>query len=202
MLLNQEKARTGPRRPATHSSDHTRFLSWHRTKTGRKAAKVGELGYTGALVYLLLVAEADGAGRVALSCVKDDLLQADVSAEELERSLVYIEYAGLLTRYKAAGVLLVQLWDGWDWRPRGSSQYPPPEPSRGGRREQVVAAILEAGRPVTAYELHTDYLNEYPITSIRDACQDAADRKLVAVYRGAGRRPSLYAPPGYEWDDA
>lgn len=164
-----------------------------------KAAKVGELGYKSALVYGLLVAEADGAGRVALSCVKDELLQAGVSAEELERSLVYIEYAGLVTRYKAAGVLLVQLWDGWDWRPRRSSQYPPPEPPRGGRREQVVAAIIAAGRPVTAYELHAMVLTAYPLASIRDACQDAADRKLVAVYRGAGRRASVYAPPGYNF---
>ena len=108
--------------------------------------RVNELGAKGMLLYILLIAHADGQGRLSGSskAIKamvaplldeltvDDIEQALDTMQSKDLVIRYIELEGKIYAYSLddVGRPLIQIADWWEWQDRLSiktaSHYPPP----------------------------------------------------------------------------
>ena len=109
--------------------------------------RVNELGAKGMLLYILLIAHADGQGRLSGSskAIKamvaplldeltvDDIEQALDNMQRKDLVIRYLEQEGEIFAYSSPdeeGRPLIQIVDWWEWQDRLSiktaSHYPPP----------------------------------------------------------------------------
>lgn len=105
--------------------------------------RVGRLGVTGALLWLLLIPQCDDQGRVEgdPSKLRERLVPhiEGVSTEDVETALLAMACERLIVRYRSWGKPLVQVVDWWAYNSRLVYKNPSYLPAPNGWRDRVTA---------------------------------------------------------------